>query len=88
MISSDEDKVAGIINALDFDRKRPMASAQKDAYSRMQKDVNDVRLRVNKLHLRLWHAVNQHDYHSLSLEETREALQDIAKHIEAIASKN
>ncbi len=81
-------KIHEILSTLSFNRKRPATAAQKDAYARLQKDVNDVRLGLNKLHLQLWYAVSRHDYHSLSLEEARQTLGDIAKHIEAISKIN
>jgi hypothetical protein len=81
-------KIEEILSTLNFDRKRPATAAQKAAYERLQKDVNNIRLRLNKLHLQLWHAVNHHDYHSLSLEEARQTLDNIAGYIEAIAENN
>jgi hypothetical protein len=82
-----DETVLEILEPLDFDKKRPVTSAQKKAYMELQQSVDDARQRLNKLHLRLWHAVNSRDYHSLSLEEARETLESIARHIDAI-SKN
>lgn len=84
----ENEKVAQILSALDFDRKRPVTSAQKKSYAQLLQSVDDVRQRLNKLHLRLWHASSRRDYHSLSLEDTREMLGDIARQIEAISKKN
>lgn len=81
-------KIDELLSTLDFDRKRPASALQKEAYAKLQKDVDEARLRLNKLHLQLWHAVSHHDYHSLSLDEAREALGDIARQIEAIADKS
>jgi predicted nucleic acid-binding Zn-ribbon protein len=78
-------RINDILNTLNFDRKRPATAAQKAAYERLQKDVDDARQRLNKLHIQLWHAVDRHDYHSLSLEDARETLGDIAEYLEAIA---
>lgn len=80
-------KIEHVLSTLNFDRKRPATAAQKAAYAALQKDVDDVRQRLNKLHLQLWHAVNHHDYHSLSLEDARQTLGDIARFVEAIAEK-
>lgn len=81
-------KIEDMLNTLNFDRKRPSSAAQKHAFAKLQKDVDEARLRLNKLHLQLWHAVSHHDYHSLSLEEARDTLDDIARQIEAIANMN
>ncbi len=83
----ENNKVTEIIESLDFDKKRAAAGTQKKAYLELQQSVEDVRQRLNQLHLRLSHAVNTRDYHSLPLEEAREKLADIARQINAI-SKN
>lgn|GEM_PF-1929952 len=87
-MTMENQKIDEILSTLNFDRKRPVTAAQKAAYAKLQKDVDAVRLRLNQLHLQLWHAVNHHDYHSLSLEDARDTLSDIAKHIQAIAGNN
>lgn len=87
-MTMENQKIDEILSTLNFDRKRPVTAAQKAAYAKLQKDVDAVRLRLNQLHLQLWHAVNHHDYHSLSLEDAHDTLHDIAKHLEAIAGNN
>ncbi len=81
------EKVFEILNTLDFEKKRPVTAAEKKAYTELHSSVDDIRQRLNQLHLRLWHAVNSRDYHSLPLDEAREALADIARQIDAV-SKN
>ncbi len=82
-----DEKVLEILAPLDFDKKRPVTAAQKKAYAELQRAVDDIRQRLDQLHLRLWHAAENRDYHSLPLEEAREKLADIARQIDAI-SKN
>lgn len=79
------EKVQEILEPLEFDKKRPVTAAQKKAYAELAWAVDDIRQRLNQLHLRLWHAVNSRDYHALPLEEAREKLADIARQIDAIS---
>lgn len=82
-----DENVLEILESLDFDKKRPVIAADKRAYAALQRSVDDVRQRLNQLHIRLWHAEQSRDYHSLPLEEARKALEDIARQLDAI-SKN
>ncbi len=84
----EDQKIEVMLSNLNFDRKRPASAAQKHAFAKLQKDVDETRLQLNKLHLQLWHAVSHHDYHSLSLEEARDTLDDITRQIEAITHSN
>ena len=87
-MTMEDQKIEDMLSNLNFDRKRPASAAQKHAFAKLQKDVDETRLQLNKLHLQLWHAVSHHDYHSLSLEEARDTLDDIARQIEAITHSN
>ena len=82
-----DEKVLEILNTLDFDKKSPVTAAEKKAYTELHSSVDDIRQRLNQLHLRLWHAVNSRDYHSFTLDDAREALADIARQIDAISKK-
>ncbi len=87
-MTMEDQKIEVMLSNLNFDRKRPPSAAQKHAFAKLQKDVDETRLQLNKLHLQLWHAVSHHDYHSLSLEEARDTLDDITRQIEAITHSN
>lgn len=84
----ESEKVAQILGALDFEKKRPVTAAQKKAFAELERSVDEARQRLNKLHLRLWHATGSRDYHSLSLDDARETLRGISRQIDAIAGKN
>jgi len=74
-----------ILESIGFSRKKPPSAAQKKAYAELQRSVNTARQRLNKLHLRLWQAVSSRDYHSVSLEEAKKALGDIARELDAVS---
>jgi len=85
MSDNTKDPIADILSAMQFERRTPVSRQKKAQYAAMEAGVSDVIKELNKLHLRLWHAVSQRDYHSLSLDEARQALGEIRNRIDALA---
>lgn len=82
-----EQKIAQLLSELQFERRRPVTLTQRQQYAALQKEVDEVRRSLDALHLRLWHAQQRRDYHSLSLEEARGILAKAAERLGAL-SKN
>ena len=59
---------------MQFERRPAVSRHKKAQYAAMEAGVADALKELNRLHLRLWHAVSQRDYHSLSPDEARQAL--------------
>ncbi|MDD5018782.1 MAG: hypothetical protein PHO15_11880 [Eubacteriales bacterium] len=80
--------IADMVGDMCFDRKKPAARHEKAMYSILKNSLGDTINGLNKLHLRLWHAVYKGDYHSLSLGETESALKEARQRIDNILKEN
>ncbi len=76
-------QITDILSDMQFERRPPVSRQKKAQYAAMEAGVRDALKELNKLHLRLWHAVSQRDYHSLPLDEARRTLEEIRNQIEA-----
>lgn len=80
-----DEKIAAIVEGMRFERKRPVPSRQRAACASLHSGVSAAARDLNRLSLRLWHAVSRRAYHSLSLEETRLALRELARRLDALS---
>ena len=83
-----EQKIAQLLSELQFERRRPVTRVQRQEYAALQKEVDEVRRCLNALHLRLWHAQQRRDYHSLSLEEARGILANAAERLSTLSAQD
>ena len=81
------EQIADIINDMRFERKTAVSRARKAQYAALESGVADALKELNRLHLRLWHAVSQRDYHSLPPDEAIQALDDIQKQLSTLSSE-
>jgi hypothetical protein len=78
----DQDKrIEDILAGMQFERRLPPSKQIKAEYAALEADVGGILRDLSRLHLRLWHAVFQRDYHSLSPQEARLALEDIRERL-------
>jgi hypothetical protein len=70
-------RIAEMLEDMQFERRLPASKHKKAEYAALEADVSGILKDLNRLHLRLWHAVSQRDYRSISLEEAYGALEDI-----------
>lgn len=82
---TNKDKIANLLADMRFERRPPVTKQKKARYAVLEAETNDVMNEVRRLHLRLWHAVSRHDYHSLSLDEARQALDDIRRQLDSLS---
>jgi hypothetical protein len=87
MDDMDKQRIADMLAGMQFGRKAPPSRQNKAAYAALEAGVADVLKDLNRLHLRLWHAVSRREYHSLSLEEARLELQSIQARISSLTQK-
>ncbi len=85
MTDNTKDRIADMLSDMPFERRTPVSRQKKAQYAATEAGVADALKDLNKLHLRLWHAVSQRDYHSLSLDEARQALEVIRDRINALS---
>ena len=84
----ENENIMKILEPLEFDKKTPVTAAQKKAYAELQQSTDDIRRQLNQLHLRLSHAVNTRDYHSLPLEDARAALAELARRLDGVSNNH
>lgn len=80
-----KEQIMDILSDMQFERRTPVSRQKKAQYAAMEAGVRDALKELNKLHLRLWHAVSQRDYHSLPLDEARQMLYEIRNRIDALS---
>ena len=80
-----DQKIADIVSKMQFERRKPVPRAKKAAFEAMQTQIKEVLLELGRLHLGLWHAKSQRDYHSLSLIKTRERIAQLAQRLDALS---
>ncbi len=85
MMENTREQIADMLSDMQFER-RPAVSRQKKAhYAAMEAGVAEVLKELNRLHLRLWHAASQRDYHSLSLDEARTMLDEVRCRLDVLS---
>lgn len=85
MMDNTREQIANMLSDMQFER-RPAVSRQKKAqYAATEAGVADVLKELNRLHLRLWHTVSQRDYHSLSMDEARQALDEVRYRLDVLS---
>lgn len=80
-------RIADMTSGLDFERKSRATKKEKEDYAELKDSVTGIKRDIDKLSLRLWHACSKGDYHSLSIDEAKQALQQVKNTIEDIISK-
>ena len=81
MTDNTKDRIADMLSDMPFERRTPVSRQKKAQYAATEAGVADALKDLNKLHLRLWHAVSQRDYHSLSLDEARQTLCELERQL-------
>jgi hypothetical protein len=82
-----EKRIADVLASLQFERRPPASKLKKAQYAALEAGVGDALRALNRLHLRLWHAVTQRDYRSLPLEETRRTLEEIQRQLGVLSQE-
>jgi len=83
----DKQRIEDMLSGMQFGRKAPPSRQDKAAYAALEAGVAGVLKDLNRLHLRLWHAVSRREYYSLSLEEARLGLESIQARISSLTQK-
>ena len=79
--------IEDIIKGMHLGRKTRVTKKQKEAFLELRDDVGAVNNKLNKLHLRLWHAGYKGDYHSLAVGEVSRILEEARLDIDSILEK-
>ena len=87
-MTNEKQMIADMIKNMCFERKKPAGKHIKAEFAAMESAIGTITDELNKLHLRLWHAVNKGDYRSLSLEEATAQLEEIQQRIEDILNEH
>lgn len=77
-------QIEDMVKTMRFERKKNVTKQQKTIYADLKKNTDDAMHDMSKLNLRLWHAINKKDYHSLTLDEAEHILQKIRQNIDNI----
>ena len=85
MTDNTKDRITDMLSEMQFERRAPVSRQKKAQYAATEAGIADALKDLNRLHLRLWHAVSERDYHSLSLEEAKQTLVEIRNRIDAIS---
>lgn len=77
------DKIADIVKDISFERRKPVSQDTKHQIQQLLCSLKDAKKRLDKLHLKLWYAVDKNDYHSVNLEEAKDELRNIIRELES-----
>ena len=80
-------RIADMLSGMQFGRRLPPSKQTKAEYAALESGIADVLKDLNRLHLRLWHAVSRREYHSLPLDEARLALESIQARLNSLSQK-
>lgn len=80
-------RIAEVVDGVALTRRPRASKSEKEAFADMSREVSAVKSALDKLCLRLWHACNKNDYHSLSLEEAKAELSTITESLNEIINK-
>ena len=74
--------IAGMVNNMSFDRKKPPTKHKKTAYAAIKKELDDIAHDIDALRLALWYAEYKRDYHKLSPANIKKRLSVVNQHID------
>lgn len=77
------EKIASMIKKMSFERKKPVSIEAKQSTKQILCSVKEAKDKLDKLHLKLWYAVEKNDYHSVNLAEAKQELSSIIKVLES-----
>ncbi|MGI5848847.1 MAG: hypothetical protein ACOX8Q_02060 [Christensenellales bacterium] len=83
-----QQRIAGMVKNMRFDRKKRITKKERALYAGLEEKVEKIIIDLNKLHLRLWHAVYKKDYHSLNLVDAKQMLRQISQSISNIIDED
>jgi uncharacterized membrane protein YgaE (UPF0421/DUF939 family) len=78
-------QIADILSQMQFERRSPVSKQTKAQFAAMEAGLSDALKELSKLRLRVWHAVSQRDYHSLSLDEAKQKLDEVQRQISILS---
>lgn len=73
---TDEERIAQLTQDMWFERKPAVTPREKAAYAALESACEQAVRSLNKLRLRLWHAVGESGYRSLPMDEARAMLKE------------
>lgn len=85
-MDNSKEKITDILSGMQFERRPPVSRQKKAQYAALEAGVGEALKELNRLHLRLWHAVSKRDYHSLSLDEARQTLCEVERQLNILVS--
>ena len=77
-------KIAQITDGMDFGRKAPISTEEKNEADKLYTALGDALKKINKLHLSLWYAVEKGEYRTMSLDEAKQQLREIQIELERL----
>lgn len=77
-------KTADIVSNMDFSRRKPVSPGNKQQTKQLLNEVSELKKKIDKLNLLLWHAVERNDYRSFTSSDAKESLIQIKQDIERI----
>lgn len=76
------ERIASIVKDMSFKRRKPVSQDTKHQTHQLLCSLKEAKNRLDKLHLKLWYAVEKNAYHSVSLTETKQELDNIIRQLE------
>lgn len=76
------DKIAGIVKGMSFERRKPVSQDTKNQTQQLLCSLKEARNRLDKLHLKLWYAVENNNYHSVSLADAKQEIASVIQKFE------
>lgn len=77
------EKIADIVKDMSFERRKPVSPDTKNQTQQLLCSLKEARNRLDKLHLKLWYAVDNNDYHSVDLADAKQEIANIIKKFES-----
>ncbi len=82
-----KEQIADIVKDINFKRRPRVSKQKKTEHSALKQDIDAVSCKLDLLRLRLWHAEYKSDYHSLTMEEATQILNEARHCIDDILYK-
>lgn len=76
-------KIADIVKDMSFERRKPVSQDTKHQTQQLLCSLKEAKKRLDKLHLKLWYAVDKSNYHFVSLAEAKQELDIIIRELES-----
>lgn len=76
--------ITDMVEGMNFKRKKPVSKETKQKTQQLLSLVGKSRNKLDKLHLKLWYAVEKNDYHSVCLTEAMQELEKITHELESL----